>query len=69
MKIGLIFPFAECLRIVDATTFARRRIDLGQVRSLRLPVRYGITKAEGIASYFNVFMIPYRAKMAWSYDV
>ncbi len=50
-------------RNMDAITFASRRIDLGQVRSLRLPVRYGITKAE-VCRYFNVFVISYRAKMA-----
>ena len=35
------------LRNVAAITFTRRRIDLGQVRSLRLPDRSGITKDEG----------------------
>ena len=51
-------------RNVDVITFASRRIDFGQVRSLHLPVRYEITKAEVIAGYFNVVEISYRAKMA-----
>ena len=32
-------------------------------------VRFEITKAEGIASYFNVFVISNRAKMAISWNM
>ena len=41
----------------DEINFPSRRIDLGRIRSLRLPVRSQITKVDGIASYFDIFGI------------
>ena len=52
-----MLTFVAVLRNGDEISFPSRRIDLGRIRSLRLPVRSQITKVDGIASYFDIFGI------------
>ena len=64
----LVWQTRHFLRDGDEINFPSRCIDLGRIRSLRLPVRSQITKVDGIASYFDIFGIWNRTKAAWSYD-
>jgi len=50
------------IRKEDEIKSTSRRTDLGQVCLNK------ITKVAGIASYFKIFVILDRAKMAWSCD-